>query len=35
MMKVEKNIEELFGTKRSNGVNFGSIWNKDPFDELH
>jgi hypothetical protein len=32
---MDKNIEEIFATKRSNGVNFGSNRNKDPFDELH
>lgn len=33
MNQIEKNIEEIFGTKRSNGVNFGSIRTKDLYDE--
>jgi hypothetical protein len=32
---MEKNIEEMFGTKRSNALIYGSYKTKDPYDELH
>jgi hypothetical protein len=33
--KMEKNIEEIFGSKRSNALVYGSYKTKDPYDELH